>query len=243
MEDSETIDCGHFVEGRCKGNPDLVFLRSNDCKNEIKDTCCYVCKLREKCQIRCDLFDGKEREKKSFEFSALPEEERIKIGYDVLSRIYLMTGVLLFVTGLLFIAVWEAYSGNYLKTVQLSWELFRVIPTWLTFFTLLGNATPLILALLGGFLVFRYVLYGTEKPKENEKRLEPDLTIDVKEKKPERPKPRKVKKECGNCAYYFKPNCPRDYSIDTKVWRTQKTCKIFKPKTDKKPKEEPDRNL
>jgi hypothetical protein len=45
---------------------DLVALRAEACRNEVKDGCCYLCGLRRSCEIRCDLPKeqraGKERE-------------------------------------------------------------------------------------------------------------------------------------------------------------------------------------
>ena len=34
---------------------------------------------------------------------------------------------------------------------------------------------------------------------------------------------------CGNCIYYLRPKCPRRYSRDTELWRTQSPCEIFRP--------------
>jgi hypothetical protein len=30
-------------------------LRAEACRNEVKDACCYLCRLRRTCDIRCDL--------------------------------------------------------------------------------------------------------------------------------------------------------------------------------------------
>lgn len=90
MEGSETVNCGYFFEGRCKGSPDLVFLRGSDCRNAVKDACCYVCEFNWKCMTRCDLLDVKEEEKTVERKNFLSEEERIEVARDVLSRLYLI---------------------------------------------------------------------------------------------------------------------------------------------------------
>jgi len=38
--------------------------------------------------------------------------------------------------------------------------------------------------------------------------------------------------ECGNCSFYLKSECPREYSKDTDLWRRQVPCEIFKPMAD-----------
>lgn len=32
-------------------------LRAEDCRNEVKDKCCYSCSRRNECDIGCDMFD------------------------------------------------------------------------------------------------------------------------------------------------------------------------------------------
>jgi hypothetical protein len=39
-----------------------------------------------------------------------------------------------------------------------------------------------------------------------------------------------VEVDCGNCLYYLKAKCPRDYGHDDRLWRRQDVCEIFKPK-------------
>jgi hypothetical protein len=34
---------------------------------------------------------------------------------------------------------------------------------------------------------------------------------------------------CGDCVHYLKPECPRDYSRDTELWRRQDPCEKFEP--------------
>jgi len=35
--------------------------------------------------------------------------------------------------------------------------------------------------------------------------------------------------ECGNCIYYMKRKCPRQYDHDSEIWRKQDACQIFQP--------------
>lgn len=49
--------CGTLKES------DLGALRAESCHNEVKDACCYLCSLRESCDISCDLPIRKGRRK------------------------------------------------------------------------------------------------------------------------------------------------------------------------------------
>ena len=33
--------------------------------------------------------------------------------------------------------------------------------------------------------------------------------------------------KCGDCRYYLKPECPRNYSGDAELWRRQDPCGVF----------------
>jgi hypothetical protein len=35
-------------------------LRTETCKNDTKEKCCYKCELREKCDIKCDLLEHRQ---------------------------------------------------------------------------------------------------------------------------------------------------------------------------------------
>jgi hypothetical protein len=52
------VECEYLVgDDSCHAikESDVGALRAEACHNEIKDTCCYLCSLREECEIRCDL--------------------------------------------------------------------------------------------------------------------------------------------------------------------------------------------
>ncbi|MCJ7422819.1 hypothetical protein MUP01_00925 [Candidatus Bathyarchaeota archaeon] len=64
------IDCEYLVgDDSCRAvkETDLGVLREDACHNDVKDACCYLCNLREDCDIKCDLLDlrkaGEEPEK------------------------------------------------------------------------------------------------------------------------------------------------------------------------------------
>jgi hypothetical protein len=43
----------------------------------------------------------------------------------------------------------------------------------------------------------------------------------------------RLKKQCGNCIYYLKPECPRQYSNDTELFRKQEPCENFLTKENR----------
>jgi hypothetical protein len=50
-------------------------LRAEACRNEVKDACCYLCRLRRSCEIRCDL-PKRQRTMKKRESAQLPTSGR-----------------------------------------------------------------------------------------------------------------------------------------------------------------------
>jgi len=54
---SKDINCGYLQYRKCRGVRDNIALRERLCKNTILDACCYLCRLRENCDIACDVLD------------------------------------------------------------------------------------------------------------------------------------------------------------------------------------------
>ncbi|MGA3192264.1 MAG: hypothetical protein ABSD73_07090 [Candidatus Bathyarchaeia archaeon] len=106
-------DCCNAIRESTMGT-----LRTEECRNEVKDACCYLCGLRRTCDIRCDL-PKRQRTMKERESAQLP------------------------------------------------------------------------------------------KPTET-----PNAVLDA---------------ECGNCAHYIRPKCPRGYDHDTELLRRQEPCELFEP--------------
>src|SRR4030042_3609435 len=102
--------CGAVKEGS------ILVLRTEDCRNEVKDKCCYTCSRRNECEIGCDMLD-------------IQDESQ------------------------------EHENTDSLETT----------PTY-----------------------------------------ELDLGM-----------------MCGDCIYYLKPKCPRDYSRDEELWRRQDSCEFL----------------
>lgn len=69
------FDCEYLIgDASCKAikESDMGALRAEACRNEVKDSCCYSCSLREQCEISCDLPDLQKPEKEQ-EDSQPPE--------------------------------------------------------------------------------------------------------------------------------------------------------------------------
>jgi hypothetical protein len=52
------FDCEYLIgDDSCKAMKEdgMDSLRAEACRNEVKETCCYSCSLREHCEINCDL--------------------------------------------------------------------------------------------------------------------------------------------------------------------------------------------
>lgn len=143
-------DCRYFLEGKCQSVTDLIALRGNDCKNEVKDACCHTCKLIETCEISCDFLEVKDRETEDIQF--LMEDELIKARYDILLKMYSVMGVLLFTIGVIFIILIESL-GNYWELIEFYWRLYALTRSPQLFLALFATLLPLILVILGLLLI------------------------------------------------------------------------------------------
>jgi hypothetical protein len=52
-------------------------LRTEACKNEIKDKCCYKCEIRESCDIKCDLLEHRDEKREE----APPTAHESRLNY------------------------------------------------------------------------------------------------------------------------------------------------------------------
>jgi hypothetical protein len=113
------FECEYLVEDHsCSAirESDMGALRAEACRNEVKDACCYLCRLRRTCEIRCDL----------------PKRQRTMKERE------------------------SAQPSTFTQTLSES-----------------------------------------------------------------------SKMECGNCAHYLRPKCPRGYNHDTELLRRQEPCDVF----------------
>ena len=147
----ETVSCRYFFEGRCTGTPELELLRGSICKNAIKDTCCYLCKneIKKTCEMRCDFLEVREPKDTTTQPLSI---EGVKVGYDILLRVYRIFGITLLVVGFIFLVAFML-EGNYLKALEVQWKLYTLTEDPKRFIDFLYMVNPFYLIPLGVLLV------------------------------------------------------------------------------------------
>jgi len=232
MKIDEARNCRYFLKGRCKSEFDIVLLRGNHCRNETKDACCIICEFKEECEISCDFVYPDDGNVADFQFPS--EVEQLKAGHEILLMLYLFVAPILLFAGL----VSTAFLSEIYRAILLaSWITFRIIPNGENFLRFFRALLPLMLLIIGG-LMFMHALYIKiyglpEKVRTKTTGEKPKELMTITDELREAPKKSVPKVECGNCAHYLKPECPRRYSVDRDLYRTQKTCEIFELRTER----------
>lgn len=153
-EKAEDTHCPYSSGDKCKSKMDFEAIKDSNCKSETKDDCCYTCELNEQCENKCDYMDERKEDSvfpKSLKVAGLSKEERLKLGYDVLIRVYLIVGSLLVVAGLV-LAFTFAWIG-YLQLAGFYWQLYTDYESGEALIHLLFAFSPLILILIGVALI------------------------------------------------------------------------------------------
>lgn len=154
-EKAEDTRCPYSSGDKCKAKVDFETIKDSNCKNETKDDCCYTCKLNEQCESKCDYMDERKEDNvfpKSLKVAGLSKEERLKLGYDVLIRIYLLVGSLLVVVSL--ILVFTFTWIGYLQLTGFYWQLYANYGSGESLIHLVFVFSPLILVLIGVTLIY-----------------------------------------------------------------------------------------
>jgi len=153
-EKPEDTHCPYSSGDKCKAKMDYETIKGSDCKSETKENCCYTCKLNEQCESKCDYMDERKEDNvfpKSLKVAGLSKEERLKLGYDLLIRIYLIVGSLLVGAGLV-LAFTFTWIG-YLQLTGFYWHLYTNYGNGEALIRLLFVFSPLILILIGVALI------------------------------------------------------------------------------------------
>jgi len=153
-EKAEDTRCPYSSGDKCKAKVDFETIKDSGCKSETKDDCCYTCKLNEQCESKCDYMDERKEDNvfpKSLKVAGLSKEERLKLGYDVLIRVYLIVGSLLVGAGLV-LALTFAWIG-YLQLTGFYLQLYASYGSGEALIQLLFVFSPLILILIGVVLI------------------------------------------------------------------------------------------
>lgn len=146
-------------------------MKGNAYRNEAKETCCYACSLNEQCENRCDLQDKRKEERKrvpSMRILELTKKERLRFGYDILLRTYVIVGMLLLMTGLILATVFSVYYRvSYLQLIGLYWRIYQLVQTGPALLHLLFTLLPLLMILAGTIMA----IYGAVRLKSLKNRL------------------------------------------------------------------------
>jgi hypothetical protein len=143
-----TVDCKYYSSGRKCGA--LGEFDREGCKNTIKNACCFTCEQRSGCDIGCETkYTGKEQ-------TPLSEGQQLEVGLSVQKSMSGIMGLVLLGTGIVMVLIFGFSAGP-------AFELFRLFPTWTTFFIFLFYATPPI-CIIAGIVLIVYAATDRKKP-------------------------------------------------------------------------------
>lgn len=132
-EEKRKVDCEYFFEGKCKSEVDLIAIRGDDCRNKVKDVCCYTCNFKEECKISCDFMEAEEKDIEDIQ--GLKKEESVELSSIGWGRSFFIAFKSM-VIGFLIALIWitthifisfalftQFYHQSYYPTSQI--DLFR----------------------------------------------------------------------------------------------------------------------